>query len=191
MNAPLDLRMDNRTFLHWMQGREGRFELDRGRVVQQMTGGSRNHFILAGRFVSALATRLDPGRWNVGATDLAVEVGDSVRYPDVMVEPAGMDGQALSSTQAVVLVEVLSPSSVVRDLQTKLAEYTTLPALEAYIVASQDEPILWLWQRSRDAARSFPAEPEEVNGRSGVVTLASLGVKLAMADLYAGIGRMP
>jgi len=181
--------MDNKAFLQWVQEREGRFELERGRVVQQMTGGSRNHFVLAGRFVAQLAARLDPAIWNVGATDLAVEIGESVRFPDVLVEHTGLDGLALSSCEPVVLVEVLSPSSVLRDLKTKLAEYTTLPSLEAYIVASQDEPILWIWQRSRDGELAFPLEPTEINGRSESVAIDHLGVTVSVADLYRGIGH--
>jgi Uma2 family endonuclease len=187
MNAPLDLRMDNATFLQWVQEREGRFELERGRVVQQMTGGSRNHSILAARFIAAFSSRLDPAGWNVCTTDLAVEIDNSVRFPDVLVERSGLDGQALSSSEPVVLVEILSPSSVLRDLKTKLGEYTALPSLQAYIVASQDEPIVWVWQR--DAAQAFASDPTEVNGRSAQLTVDHLGVTIPLAELYLGIGR--
>ncbi len=125
----------------------------------------------------------------MGTTDLAVEIADSVRFPDVLVERTGLDGLALSSSEPVVLVEVLSPSSVLRDLKTKLGEYTALPSLEAYIVASQDEPILWIWQRSRDGERAFPLEPTEINGRSESVAIDHLGVMVSLADLYRGIGH--
>lgn len=189
MNAPLDIRMDNKAFLQWVQGREGRFELENGRVMQQMTGGSRNHSLLIGRIAAAYVARLDPAAWAVLPTDLGVEIGDSVRFPDVMIERAGMDGKALSSSEPVVLFEVLSPSSVLRDLKTKLSEYTTLSSLEAYIVASQDEPILWIWQRSRDSARAFPPEPQEINGRSEAVSIDILGVTVPLAELYRGIGH--
>ena len=157
--------------------------------MQQVTGGSRNHSLLSGRFIAALTARVASERWAVLPADLAVKIADSVRYPDVMVEPAGLDGQALSSAQPVLLVEILSPSSVLRDLKTKLAEYTSLPSLEAYIVASQDEPIVWLWQRTGDAARSFPSDPVEVSGRQAILTIDRLGVAVPLADLYLGIGR--
>ena len=122
MNAPLDLRMDNHTFLQWVQEQEGRFELEKGRVVQQMTGGTRRHAILATRFMIELSVRLDSSNWNVLPASLAVEIADSVRFPDVLVERVGKDGKELSSSDPVILVEVLSPSSVVRDLKVKLGE---------------------------------------------------------------------
>jgi Uma2 family endonuclease len=187
MNAPLDLRMDKEEFLRWVQGRQGRFELERRRVMQQMTGGSRNHAVLVGRIVMAFGNGLDPTKWNVCPTDLAVEVGSSIRYPDVLVEPTGEDGKGLATSKPVVMVEVLSPSSVMRDLKTKLDEYTSLPSLHAYIVASQDEPIVWIWQRSPDGA--FPGDPQELSGRTATLTIDHLGLTFDLVDLYRGIGQ--
>jgi Uma2 family endonuclease len=187
MNAPLDLRMDNHAFLQWVQGREGRYELEKGRVVQQLTAGSRNHSVLVGRIVMAFGNRLDPTAWNVCPTDLAVEIADSVRYPDILVERTGQDGKALVTSEPIVLVEVLSPSSVVRDLKIKLCEYTALPSLQAYIVASQDEPIVWIWQR--DQAKVFPSDPAEISGRAALLTVDHLAVTIPLAELYLGIGR--
>jgi alkylated DNA repair dioxygenase AlkB len=43
MNVQLPVRMDKAAFLDWVQGREERYELDRGRVIM-MTGGSRAHW---------------------------------------------------------------------------------------------------------------------------------------------------
>ena len=191
MNAPLDLKLDPATFLHWVQGREGRYELEGGRVVQQMTGGSRNHWVIVGRLTFELAAQLDRAAWNVGPADLAVEVGTTVRFPDVLVERAGGDGKALESSEPVLLVEVLSPSSVARDLNIKVAEYLSLPSLEAYIVASQDEPIVWIWQRGTDGTRDFPKQPVEINGRDQAIDLRFFGFAIAMQSLYRGIGTAP
>jgi Uma2 family endonuclease len=189
MNAPLDIRMDNKAFPQWVQGREGRFELERGRVMEQMTGGSRNHSIVIGRFSIEIGGKLDRSNWNICPTEFAAEIGNSVRFPDLLIEPAGNDGGAFSSNAAVVLIEVRSPASVLQDLKTKLNEYTTLPWREAYIVASQDEPISWIWQRSRDDARAFPPEPQEINGRTEAVSIDALGVTIPLAGLYLGIGH--
>ena len=191
MNAPLDLKLDPATFLQWVQGREGRYELERGRVVQQMTGGSRNHSIIAGRFVKALTIAMDDAVWNILSGDLAVTLGNTTRFPDVLVERAGGDGKALETSEPVLLVEVLSPSSVARDLNVKVAEYLSLPSLEAYIVASQDEPIVWIWQRSTEGARDFPKQPVEINGRDQAIALSFSGFGIAMEPLYRGIGTAP
>lgn len=90
------------------------------------------------------------------------------------------------SDAPVLIVEVLSPSSTGTDLTAKLAEYTSLPSLQAYIVASQDEPIVWVWQRDA-ATGAFPDKPQEVSGREAAIGVAALELSLPMADLYRGI----
>jgi Uma2 family endonuclease len=186
MNAPLGLKLDKRAFLQWVQKQERRYELKDGEVIMH-PGVSRKHFTLVGRLVVAFSNRLDPDAWNVGPTDFAVEIGPDIRYPDVLVERVNPDGAALSTDAPIVLVEVLSPSSVGTDMTAKLAEYTSLPSLEAYVVASQDEPICWVWQRSRED-RSFPKTPEEIAGRDRAIAIAALGVSLPMSEIYRGIG---
>ena len=122
-------------------------------------------------------------------SDFAVEIGEDVRYPDVLVELLSAGGpQALSSAAPVLLVEVLSPSSAARDLNVKLAEYTTLPSLQCYIVASQDEAIVWVWQRDR-ASGAFPRLPVEVAGIDGRIDVEGLGITLPLAEIYRGIVR--
>ena len=59
MNVQLPVHMDKAAFLDWVEGREERYELDRGRVVM-MTGGSRAHWQITVNLLMALDTRLDP-----------------------------------------------------------------------------------------------------------------------------------
>jgi Putative restriction endonuclease len=64
MNVQLPHRMDKAAFLDWVQGREERYELDRGRVVM-MTGGSRAHWHITGNLFRALDARVDREKWAV------------------------------------------------------------------------------------------------------------------------------
>jgi Uma2 family endonuclease len=186
MNAPLGLKLDKRAFLQWVQKQERRYELKDGEVIMH-PGVSRDHAVLVGRLVTALSTRLNADIWSVSPTDFAVEIGPDIRYPDVLVERLSADGKALSTQSPVVLVEVLSPSSVGTDMVEKLAEYSSLPSLEAYIVASQDEPICWVWQRGSED-RSFPKKPVEIAGRDKAIEVDALGITLPMSEIYRGIG---
>jgi Uma2 family endonuclease len=171
-------------FLAWAEGREGRFEFARGRIMM-MVGATRNHANLSAGWLTHLTARLDPARWSVSSAELAVRIGDSVRYPDVLVEPAGGDGAALYTDQPALIVEVLSPASLALDFTTKAREYTQLPSLRLYVVASADEPRLWLWRRGADGA--FPLDPEELAGRDAVLALPELGTELALAEAYRGV----
>ena len=58
------LQMDNATFLDWVQGREGRYELAGGRVVM-MTGGTMAHGLIVGNLFELLRARLDRKQWLV------------------------------------------------------------------------------------------------------------------------------
>jgi Uma2 family endonuclease len=176
--------MTAEAFLTWAEGRDGRFEFARGRIMM-MVGGSRNHANLATRLAAALLARLDPVQWSVSSAELAVRIGDSVRYPDVLVEPAGGDGAALFTDQPALIVEVLSPSSLALDFTTKLREYTQLPSLRLYVVASAEEPRLWLWRRGADGA--FPLDPEEVAGCDAVLALPEFATELPLAEAYKSV----
>lgn len=178
--------MTKAEFLAWVQGQHGHFELKVGQVIMH-PGGSRRHGTIIGRFVGQFISRLHPQLWNVVPTELAIEIGPDIRYPDVLVEHASQDGDALSTESPLVLIEVLSPSSVDTDMTIKLAEYTSLASLECYIVASQDETICWVWQRT-GKDRAFPAKPVEIKGRDAAIELAALGIALPLAEIYRGIG---
>lgn len=179
-------KMDKAAFLKWNADREGpRCELKDGEIVMH-PGVSRNHSRGTMGFVHALHERLDYKTWSITGGDFAVEIGEDIRYPDVLVEPAGGDGQAYTTLQPVLLVEVLSPSSAGRDLRLKVDEYLGLSTLEAYIVASQDEPIVWVWRRDV-VSRAFAVEPVEIAGPERAITLEALDISLPLAQIYRGL----
>jgi Uma2 family endonuclease len=183
MNIAYPRSMDAAAFLSWTEGREGRYELTRGRVMM-MTGGSRAHALIVRRFANAIDRRLDVARWTVLTSDFAVKVGpDTVRYPDVVVDVASGALSDLSATAPVLIVEVLSPSSVTNDLGDKAAEYLRLATVTAYVVLSQDEPKAWLWDRHESG---FPAGAEVITSE-GVIRIPTLSIELPLIELYRGL----
>ena len=102
MNSPLNLTLDKASFLKWVAGRQGRYEL-KGHRVMMMAGGTRNHARLIGRFVAVLGAALDPEVWSISPSDWAVEIGEDVRYPDVVVERASGDGQAMATAEPALV----------------------------------------------------------------------------------------
>jgi Uma2 family endonuclease len=183
MNVQLDLRMDKPEFLTWVQGRQGRYELAGNRVVM-MTGGSRGHAILVRRLAAALERRLDGSRWTVLTSDFGADVGPStVRYPDVVVDEAGGQFKDLTATAPALIAEVISPSSAKDDLGAKADEYLRLPTLSAYLVLAQDEAKARAWVRG---AKGFSPEPRVIEGHAALIEIASLGIDLPLAEIYAG-----
>ncbi len=183
MNVQFPAHMDQNAFLAWAQGREERYELDRGRVIM-MTGGSRAHWQIAVNLLKALDARLDPDRFTV-LPEFGVDVGPkSIRFPDIVVDVAGQTPGDLTATAPVLIVEILSPASERVDLGDKAAEYLRIPSLQAYLVFAQDEIKAWVWTRS---ARDFGASADVLEGGEAVINIERLGIALAFADAYARV----
>ena len=180
-------KIDVETFLRFAaEHPEQRYELERGRIMQQMTGGTQRHGVVARRICRMLEDQLGDALWTI-VHDRGVKVGDSARYPDIVVEPSDEPGSSLATSRPVLIIEVLSPSTSAIDLNAKPAEYLTIPTLDAYIVASQDEPAMLVWERKPGGL--FPAEPVEIEGLGQRVTIQgrSVSVTLGFADIYRGI----
>ncbi len=183
MNVQLPLRMDKSAFLDWVQGREERYELDRGRVIM-MTGGSRAHWQISFNLTKALDLRLDPDKWAAGPEFGVNLPSESIRFPDVIVDIAGQAATDLTATAPALIAEVLSPSSERVDLGDKAGESLRLPSLLAYLVFAQDEVKAWVWRRG---AAGFACGPDVLEGDDAVLRIEALGIDLPLAEVYARV----
>jgi Uma2 family endonuclease len=175
--------MTKHAFLDWVQGRQERYELDRGRIIM-MTGGSRAHWQITANLFKALDARIDPEKWSV-LPEFGVDVNaESIRYPDIIVDRAGEGPKDLSATAPVLIAEVLSPGSERIDLGDKAAEYLRLPSLLAYLVLAQDEMKAWVWTRG---AASFQPIAEVIEGAGAAIRVEPLGIELPFAEIYARV----
>lgn len=175
-------------FLRWNEGREGKREFVRGRVVEMMINVTKRHAVLSTRLASILLRQLPYPEFAVGSADFAVQTPDGIRYPDVFVDratPASRD-EDLVAASPVLLAEVLSSSSYARDLVEKLADYQALDTLRFYLVLSQDEPRVWMWARHADGSWTRMIE---IAGTDGMIGLEMLGATVSLAELYAGMAR--
>ncbi|WP_274626858.1 Uma2 family endonuclease [Arvimicrobium flavum] len=175
-------------FLRWNEGREGKREFVRGKVVEMMINTTKRHAILALRVGAILLRQFSYPAYSVGSADVAVRTGDGIRYPDVFVDrgtPSSNDSDLVAS-EPVLLAEVLSPSSMSRDFIEKVADYSAIPSLQHYLILSHEEPRIWLW--SRDGADAWLG-PDEIVGREEIVDLKRLGATIALAEVYSGIDR--
>lgn len=170
-------------FLRWNEGREGKREFVRGKVVEMMINVSRAHFFLAARLNQQIVSVLGLEEYIVGSSDFGVLTHDGVRFPDLLVERAGGGLKLHATTSPLLIGEILSPSSMADDFGPKARDYLGIPGLLHYLVASQDEVAVWIWTRTGDGwdgpvLHRDSAEP---------VPLTHLGVTLDLGRLYAGI----
>lgn len=174
-------------FLRWNEGREGKREFVKGRVVEMMIHTTRNHARIASNLVIAFGRRLDLAEFDLGSADFGVKTPSGVRYPDVYVDKPGeaAKGNDLAAREPVLLAEILSPSSYGRDFVEKLDEYRGIPSLRHYLILSQDEPRAWLW--SRNAGEKDWAAREEIAGEDENIDFAAFGFDVALSELYFGL----
>ena len=84
-------------------------------------------------------------------------------------------------TNPVLVIEVLSPSTEAIDRREKLHAYRHLPALQEYVLISQDRQQVEIYRRQGDVGWLFITfEPGDS------VEFASVGATLPIAELYAG-----
>lgn len=178
VHLPLPVQMDKSAFLAWVQGREERYELANGRVVM-MVGASRTHGLIVLNIAMLLRNQLDP---TTVIADFGLDAGPrTLRYPDVMVDRAGGD---YTTSDPVLLVEVLSPSTEALDLGDKAAEYLKLSNLAAYIVIAQNEAKAWVWLRG---TAGFSAGAVIIAGQDKEIEISALSVQLPLAEIYRGV----
>jgi Uma2 family endonuclease len=182
MTVHAPVAMTKGAFLAWVDQREERYEFSRGRVTM-MVRVTRNHSLVTTNLVAALRGRIPSGSYDVHAESFAVHIDDSVRFPDVLVEPAQTDGKSLAAKHPTLIAEVLSPGTYHLDFGDKLREYLTLPSLDTYLIISPDEPRIWVWQRSDSA---FPKEPRIIEKRDERVGLPALAIDIPLEEIYRG-----
>jgi Uma2 family endonuclease len=171
-------------FLRWNEGREGRREFVRGRVVEMMINVTRNHWRLANRLERQIAAQLGDEDFDVGTSDHGVRTPDGARFPDVMVDRSSVQGNALMATAPLLVAEVLSRSSIDDDFGPKARDYQALPSLQYYLVLAQDEVRVWVWSRAADGGWSGP---DIVEAGSSDLVIDGRPVSIDLAALYAGI----
>ena len=157
-------------------------------VIVAMAGGSDEHNAIAGKVAMLLGQRAPAGcRYFTPDQRFWIESTGRSRYSDGSLicgkpEHPPFDNQA--TTNPVLILEVLSPSSEEGDEGDKRRDFQSLPSLRTYILASQDRRSVKLYRR--DERGSWPSEPEVyLQGQSFEVPV--LTAPLAVDDIYAGI----
>lgn len=174
-------------FLDWEPDVEEKFELIGG-VPRMMTGASRRHDRIVVNVLRELSTKLRGSRCRAFTSDLAVVTGpDQVRRPDVGVECVDKEPDALRAAENIrLVVEVLSPSTRAFDLVGKVEEYKALAGLDAILLLDPDRPQASLWV-GQEGSWSFRMQA----GLDAAIELPSLGLRLALRDVYDGLTFAP
>lgn len=166
------------------QGSDHRHEFFDG-VIVAMAGGSDEHNAIAGQFARLLGNR-QTGRCRYYTSDQRFWIASRVhgRYADGSIicgppEHPAHDAQA--TTNPVVVLEVLSPSSEGDDDGDKRIDFQTLASLQAYVLVAQDQRRVKVYRRTD---REWHAVTYDDGER---FELPHLSAPITVAEVYDGI----
>lgn len=154
--------------------------------VRAMSGATLRHNKVVGNCFVALATSLKSkpcGPFN-SDTKIRIEREGSKRfyYPDAQVVCESNEQTSVFQDRPVVIIEVLSPSTRMYDMDEKMNAYLSIPSLQSYIVLEQHQPIGIVMRRTEGGFLR-----EVVEGIDAKIDLPFIGCGLAMRDNYDGI----
>ena len=168
-------------FLATFQDVDGRIEYVDGRVVTMMTNVTLAHYRTANRFVRQLAGLEDRGLL-VGAADFGVQIGQDVRYPDVLVfEPADLDDTDRRTNTPLLIGEILSEATTHIDFGPKAEQYLSLGSLRHYVILAQDRANAWVWARGDGGAFG---DPVVLKSQDETIELSAFDLEIPLSAIY-------
>ncbi|HZP80319.1 MAG TPA: Uma2 family endonuclease [Chthonomonadaceae bacterium] len=153
-------------------------------VIVAMSGASKEHNRITFNISGELYAQLKGKPCQAFVSDLRVRVPECncYYYPDVVVvcgEPVFEDAELDTLLNPTLVIEVLSESTQAYDRGDKMECYQTLESLQAYVLVSQDKPLITIYRRQDKDWLYSP-----VKGLESVLTLDAIGCELRLADVY-------
>jgi len=177
-------RLSREEFRRWAEGQTGRYERIAGEPVA-MSPERVQHVRIKSRVWAALDRAITTAGLDCEALGdgVTVEVDADTDYePDAVVNcgpPVPPD--AVSATNPVIVVEVLSPRTEAIDTSDKLADYFRVASIQHYLIVSARRREIIHHRRDGEAIVSRVAN-------LGSIHLDPPGIVIDVVDIYAGLG---
>ncbi len=154
-----------------------------GGYVCMMSGGSANHATIGGNIHALLKSLLRETPCRAYNSDMKVRVSEKYYFhPDVTVSCDPRDrGTATIIQFPRLVVEVLSPSTEMRDRGRKLQCYLACPSVEEYLLVDTRTMRIERYYKEQNKWRYDAFED------GNEVELASLAVHFSMAEVYEDV----
>ena len=157
-----------------------------------MPEGTKSHGRVKCNLITVLSTRLKGCSCRVYDSDMRVKVQASglYTYPDVSIargEDQLEDEHEDTLLNPTIIFEVLSESREAYDRGKKFEIYRRLPSLCEYILVNQFKPLVEQFIRQESGQWIL----RDVEGLEEKLTLPSIDVTIAMADVYSDIRFAP
>ncbi|MCT7953277.1 Uma2 family endonuclease [Ancylothrix sp. C2] len=172
----------------WESQQLEKHELINGQVYA-MTGGSKNHSLLAARLITLFTTHLEGSGCETATSDLRVNIAQTSNYtyPDVSVT---CDERDKTTTQYItypcLIVEVLSKSTEAYDRGGKFRMYQNNPVLKDYLLVSSTSIEIDLYHKN-DAGQWMIIN----YGAGDTIELKSINLSFPIEQVYRGLTLTP
>jgi Uma2 family endonuclease len=181
-NEPI--RMSESDYLEFERQSEFKHEYINGEVFA-MAGASDEHNLIVASLIRHIGNLVfgTNCKYYPSDTRVKVEATTSYHYPDVLVlcgEKKFAAGTFDTLVNPTVIFEVLSPSTEAYDRGKKFADYRKIASLQDYVLISQDEASIESYTREKSGKWTLT----EYKGLEAKLELSSIGVTLALADVY-------
>jgi Uma2 family endonuclease len=177
-NAPAPWTVEE--FLAWEREQEERYEYVGG-IIRLMVGGTLDHNTITGNVFSGLRAQLRGGPCRVFVEAVKVVSNAAAMYPDVVVTCSPASGRNDVVPEPVIVVEVLSRATETFDRGAKLDACQQIPSLRQYVLVSQDEIRVSVYEREGDSWRYRTLEDPAAS-----LAFAVGNATLTLAEIYEG-----
>ena len=148
-------------------------------------GANFQHCLINSNVLRAVGNALEASPFRVYAPPMRVQAGaDVYLYPDVSIGfgPAESgDPHNDILINPVVVVEVISPATELRDRATKFHQYLRIPSLQAYALVSQNDAIVECFYRLPEQKGWMFTDAQ---GLDSVIHLPGVEIDLPLREIY-------
>lgn len=171
-------------FLAWEMQQPDKHEYLAGEVFA-MAGASDAHVTISLNLAAALRAHLRGGTCRAFIADmkLRIDAAQAFFYPDVFVTCSSADAQSpLFKRDALLVAEVLSPSTAAYDLGQKFAQYRQLATLQEYVLIDSERVAVDVFRRNAEGRWVLYPYAE-----GDTVEFASVGLSLPVTAIYEDV----
>ncbi len=174
-------------YLEWESEAEVRHEFINGEIIP-MAGGTTRHNLITGNIYIALRLALKRKNAPVYMENvrLWIPASEVFTYPDLMIidgDPIYYENTQTTVTNPAVIMEVLSESTRDYDQGRKFGFYRSLEMLQGYVLVDQEKCSVMVYRRGNGKEWKLHILEELTEE----IELESLGIKIALEDIYEGI----
>ncbi len=184
MSVALKTPMTLEEFLAWESRQECKYEFDGFQPVG-MVGVTAAHGAIQRNLPGQLFNRLRGHRCLAYGSDVKIQAGGRIRYPDAFIVCSQVSRDAMVINEPVVVFEILRPTTSYTDRIVKNREYRATPSIQRYVILEQSRPAATI------CARAGENWLTDVLIAEGELVMPEIGISIPLVEIYEGVEFPP